>query len=239
MKILVLQHMTGEDAGLFAQIMEADGIGYDVIEVQTGAVLPSPDSYQGLLVLGGAQQVWETNKYVWLGGEIEFIRQWVRAQHKPYFGICLGHQLLAVALGGEVGVSDKPELGYPQVELTESASEHPLLMDFPKQCRWLQWHEAEVKTVPDGLRVMASSADCAVQILAADNHVLSLQFHAEAVPRQIERWTANADNAKSMRDLNGDDAVEKLLSESESYLANAELQADRLFQAWLTASRIC
>ena len=72
--------------------------------------LPALDTFDALWVLGGVMQVWETDKYPWFVDELDLIRRAVEAG-KPYFGICFGHQLLAAALGGEVGPAEVAEFG--------------------------------------------------------------------------------------------------------------------------------
>jgi len=46
--------------------------------------------------------VWEENRYPWLVQEKLFIKNWVLKLEKPFFGICLGHQLLGEVLGAPV-----------------------------------------------------------------------------------------------------------------------------------------
>jgi GMP synthase-like glutamine amidotransferase len=52
----------------------------------------------------------------------------------------------------------------------------------------MQWHHAEVKSIPAGADVLASSPDAAVQAIAIDEHALGLQFHAEFSPQTVALW---------------------------------------------------
>ena len=66
--------------------------------------------------------VWEEDKYPWLKLEKKYINHAVNVKGLPFLGLCLGHQLLAEALGGEVGKSDFPEVGVMDIQLTEKGA---------------------------------------------------------------------------------------------------------------------
>ena len=69
-----------------------------------------------LWVMGGPMDVWDVVEHPWLVPEKAAIRKWVRDLERPYLGLCLGHQLLADALGGTCGPQRPPEIGVLDVE---------------------------------------------------------------------------------------------------------------------------
>lgn len=146
--------------------MARDGIAWDAVELDEGEGIPAFDDYAALIVMGGPMDVWQTDRFPWLETEIKAIREWVIDYQRPYFGFCLGHQLLAKALGGDVGVARRPEIGVMPVEITEAGTASSLLENVPAEFQCLQWHSAEVTRLPEGAEVLCSSPACHVNAIS-------------------------------------------------------------------------
>lgn len=69
------------------------------------------DKYSIVIILGGYQSVVDIEKYTYLLNVIELIKKCLHLK-KPIFGICLGFQLIAYALGCEIKSSGKLNVGY-------------------------------------------------------------------------------------------------------------------------------
>ncbi len=233
MKILVVKHMDIETGGLLADILRAEKIEVSWWAVHNGDPLPNCAAFDLLLVMGGPQQVWETADHPWLHTELELIRHWVTELRKPYFGVCLGHQLLCAALGGDVAIAQSHEIGFPVIEILPDAASHPLLAELPTANRWLQWHEAEVIRAPQMLDVMARSQACAVQILCAGTRVISTQFHLEGTADIVEQWTSDPQTVDDMEQRFGKDSVAALRAAALLHLPEAQLGSEVLFRRWL------
>jgi len=187
MRFLVFQHIGCEHPGIFRNLMEEDGVTWDTVEFDRGDSIPSFKGYDALLVMGGPMDVWEEREYPWLESEIEAISRWVLAGN-PYLGFCLGHQLLAAALGGEVGPAIEPEIGILPVNLTEAGINHWLFENCPSTLMSLQWHSAEVTRLPEHAEVLADSSACKVNAMGWGEYAASVQFHVELTDQTVMEW---------------------------------------------------
>ncbi|WP_448380079.1 type 1 glutamine amidotransferase [Gloeomargarita sp.] len=189
MKFLVVKHVVVEGLGVFAPWCAQAGIGLDWVEWERGDTLPDAQGYQAVWVMGGPMNVTDEAEYPWLALEKQWIRQVVETYQIPYMGVCLGAQLLAVALGGTVGAMTKPEVGLGPVYLTQLAKQHPLFQGVPERFLALHWHGQEVKTLPPQGVLLASSDHCRVQAYAVGEHAFGIQFHAEVEAQTVADWS--------------------------------------------------
>ena len=188
--ILVFHHMPDEHLGYLFDRLRDDGIDYRVFRVQEGEPIPDLGAYSALWVLGGAMQVWEEEKHPWLVAEKEAVRRAVLALDMPYFGVCFGHQLLADALGGVVGLAETAEVGVVRVDLNDNGERHALLETLPPSMNLLQWHSAEVKDVPAELTVLAQSDACPIHAIAYGDRALGMQSHIEVSMASVDEWVS-------------------------------------------------
>lgn len=231
-RVIVLQHIACEHPGIFRQFMHNDKIEWDAIELDEGESIPDLATYDAMISMGGPMDVWQESEFPWLVREKEAIHEAVQIRKLPFLGVCLGHQLLAEALGGSVGKAEVPEVGMLDVELVDGAENHPLLHNLPEKFVTLQWHGAEVQSLPQEAKVLMSSPLCAVQSFAVGDTALGLQFHVETGPQTIDEWNAVPEYEAALKQTFGDNGAVDLKSEAIKHEADLSSIATVIYRNW-------
>lgn len=228
MNILVFQHLAVEHPGIFRDFWREAGHRVHVVALDEGAAIPDLAGFDLMAVMGGPMDVWELAQHPWLRAEMAAIRAWVRDLGRPYFGICLGHQLLAEALGGKVGRMAVPEVGVTATGLTEAGRADVLLAGFGAEVQAFQWHGAEVQHLPEGGVVLAGNAACPVQALRVGPRAWGIQFHVEMTAATVAEWSAVPEYAASMAKALGVERARGLEAELAGHLPAFNAMARRL-----------
>ena len=159
----------GRDEAVVVDVVGLDGNG--------AAALPSREGFAGAIVTGSAAMV--TERHGWSERSADWLREAAHAG-MPLLGICYGHQLLAHALGGEVGNNPAGrEMGTVCLELTAPAESDPLFSALPSRFPAQATHLQSVLRLPDGATVLASSAQDATHAFRWGEQAWGLQFHPE------------------------------------------------------------
>ncbi|HEY8063583.1 MAG TPA: glutamine amidotransferase [Methylosinus sp.] len=184
---LAIRHVAFEDLGSFAEPLVEAGFSIRYVEAGMQAIPAEAAAADLLIVLGGPIGVYQTDDYPFLADETALIRARI-GRDAPTFGVCLGAQLMAAALGARVypGGAGK-EIGFAPITLTDAGRAGALAALVEPEADVLHWH-GDSFDLPDGAVLLASSALYAHQAFAVGRRGLALQFHPEAEKDSLERW---------------------------------------------------
>ncbi|MGV8941112.1 MAG: glutamine amidotransferase [Lysobacter sp.] len=161
-------------------IRVASGLPRDaavVINVEAGDALPSREGFAGVIVSGSGAMV--TDKLDWSEATAAWLAEAATAGF-PIFGICYGHQLLAHALGGEVGNNPAGrEMGTCDVELLPAAAQDPVFAPLASPFSAQLTHLQSVLRLPEGAMLLARSALDPCQAFRWGDNAWGVQFHPE------------------------------------------------------------
>ena len=148
-----------------------------VVNVEDGEPLPSREGFAGAIVTGSGAMV--TDRADWSERSAQWLREAAHAG-MPLLGICYGHQLLAHALGGDVGYHpDGREMGTVEIDLHPPAADDPLFAGLPQRFPAQATHLQSVLRPPAGATVLARSLHDACHAFRWGERAWGLQFHPE------------------------------------------------------------
>ena len=224
--------MASQNPGIFRDFAESQNISFHEVDLHAGEKIPELRDYDALWVMGGSMNVWEEDKYPWLIEEKEAIRQAVKDLEMPFLGICLGHQLLAEALGGKAEKADNHEVGLFEITPTIEGQNHPLLNGFDSSEKWVNVHLVEVTEAPQGSRILASSNQCMNHIMQVSENAYSCQFHPEVCSHTFEGWMCIPGIPEVLEDLLGAKGLSDFEVEVEKNLKANRKASHILFKNW-------
>ena len=217
-RVLVVQHETDDPIHLMGEWMP-DVELVPCLAFKGDQVPADLEGYDALVVMGGAMGANDDATSPWLTPVKELIRL-AAATSVPTLGICLGHQMVAVALGGEVQRNPQGrQFGLLDVGWEDAAGDDPLFGAVTAPARAVQWNDDIVTRLPEGARLMARAATGEIQAARHAPTVWGIQWHPEVDEPLVRRWVDDGE-----RDS---DVAERALTAIDQ--ASAELE-----QTWRT-----
>ena len=193
----IIQHVAFETMGWMLEWLVVNNYQITYTRVYDSAHpfkdAPNPDTLDLLIVLGGVMDTNQEDEYPWLVEEKRFLKSCLG--RTTIFGICLGSQLLAESLGGEVTTLPKPEIGWKLISTVELRSDSDEIHNLPKEIRsalvsdlkFPEWH-MRTFSIPSNCVRFASSEQCPNQGFVgrvssqegnSSRYVAGIQFHPE------------------------------------------------------------
>ena len=187
-RVLLIDHPVGQRDDRASRWLDERGFQVEWCCPGKGDVLPvETEAYDATIVYGGMEDLSVDRDRDYLQAEMAWIASWVSTE-RPFLGICLGSQLLAESLGGEVGPHSEGlhQIGFFPIAPTASANG---FLDGPLHV--YQWHK-EGFEVPQGAELLATGPDFPNQAFRYGERAYGLQFHPEVCPAVISRWIGEA-----------------------------------------------
>ena len=190
-RVLVVEHEELCPPELVGQWLAAEGVELEICRPYRGDRLPRRlGDHSGLIVLGGVMGAYDDADHPWLTHTKALIVQAV-ADDTPVWGICLGHQLITVALGGQVRVNPAGRArGLTPVGWTAASRHDPLCAGVPRDTLAVQWNKDIAAVLPEQAVVLASTADGAPQVVRFAPRAWGVQFHPEVGAEVFGRWVS-------------------------------------------------
>ena len=239
MKILVINHQADCSAERFQPWLEAAGFQIDNrlgpagqlpnhIHYSTNS--PASDHFCAVIITGGDANVGDPPHSVWWFPQVEQLIRESLTQDIPVLGICLGAQLVAHALGGQIDSCNnqlktcaKPyEFGLTDIYLNRAGLGDPLFASLSRDLIMHENHQAHIAKLPDGAELLASSELCPVEAFRCGCYIYGTQFHPEVSADTINDWKPETINRLTEAGINWQAIVERSHRD-----ANANLTASQ------------
>lgn len=182
-RVLCVLHQETSSCGRLGMMLQAMGYDLDIRRPPLGDPLPDTLAYHaGAVIFGGPMSANDTHEHV--KREIDWISVPLR-EEKPFFGICLGAQMMVRNLGGTVSPNEREfaEIGYYPLEATPAGRE---LLEWPSMI--YQWHR-EGFSLPSGAELLATGREYPNQAIRYGARAYGVQFHTELTFAMVHRWT--------------------------------------------------
>lgn len=151
--------------------------GLQLVNVHEGERPPNPRGFGGVVITGSAHMV--SHRHDWSEQTARWLADVVH-QGMPVLGVCFGHQLLAHALGGEVGPNPNGrQIGTKRIRILSSAANDPLMGQLPTTVSAQTTHVESVRTLPPGAVRLASSPRDRNHAFRYGDRAWGVQFHPE------------------------------------------------------------
>ena len=157
-----------------------------LVDAQRGDCLPSVRECGGVVVTGSHSMV--SDELDWSDRLVEWIAELVDSR-VPFLGICYGHQLLAKAAGGTVGLHPLgKEIGTVEIGLLPESSIDRLFRGLPPRFFVHVTHSETVLSLPTNATRLAANSFDSYHAIRIDDCAWGVQFHPEYDTRIMKSY---------------------------------------------------
>ena len=227
--VLVIQNEIDDPVALVGEWISEVGVDVEVIHAYRGEPVPAslPAKFSGSIAMGGYMGANDDIEFPWLIDARSLMKD-VVANDIPFFGICLGGQLLAAAVDGKVGPTPVPEIGVASFRVTADAATDSVFGHLAgKVVIAAEWHKDYISDLPDDAVVLAGNDVCPVQAFRMGENVYGVQFHPEVDSEIFSSWAATDDELAKL-----DHTIEQACQQVAAAEAELIKTWKPAFQAW-------
>jgi len=226
--VRIFRHIDCEGPGYLAERLQYRDVPFELVRIDAAEPVPEGlDAVSGLVFMGGPMSV--NDDLPWIGQELALIRR-AAAAGMPVLGHCLGGQLLAKALGGEVGPNPVKEIGWHAVRRAERAGSSRFAAAIPDSFEPFHWH-GETFSLPQDAVLLLENDACAHQAFAVDR-MLGFQCHVEMTGELVREWVSRYADELSDPSSTVQSAA-AILADLERRTAAMQRVADGIYDAWI------
>jgi GMP synthase-like glutamine amidotransferase len=227
--VAVFRFSDTEGPGHFATFLDASRLPWKLVKLDEGDSVPaSSEPFAGLAFMGGPMSA--NDELAWTQPVLSLMRDAVD-RGVPVIGHCLGGQMLARALGGEVKKNPVKEIGWNRVQVEDSPRAREWFGDL-REFDTFQWHGDTFSIPPEAERILTGPHCPNQAYVFADKH-LGLQCHVEMTPDLIGSWLGSG--ARELQANLHSPAVQppdRIRSEMSERLPKLNRAAERLYETW-------
>jgi GMP synthase-like glutamine amidotransferase len=228
--VAIFRHSETEGPGYFATYLERAGLPWTLVKLDQGEPVPhDAAAFAGLAFMGGPMSV--NDDLPWIPKVLHLIQDAV-AKDVPVLGHCLGGQLMAKALGGQVRRAPVKEIGWGEVEVSNPAEGVEWFGRDRSSLLVFQWH-GETFSLPPGAVHLLTNRWCANQAFVVGRH-LALQCHIEMSEELIRSWCASGAREIERSQSPAVQPVDAILVALGSKLSALHAVADTVYARWVS-----
>ena len=189
MHIAVVEHHDIKSDAVVGAALRDAGATLDTIWGAKGDAMPTPESHDALVVLGGAMNAADDETCPYFPDLVEQIRAFTEAD-RPVLGICLGAQLIARAYGAELHIGGPFEFGFQEILPSPEAMGDPVMSALDRPLPLFQWHFDHFG-LPGGAVRLATNNAYPNQSYRIGRATYATQFHFEVDKTTVDHWIAS------------------------------------------------
>lgn len=196
--VLIIEHAENRADG-FSYFLDRHSVSYEILRAYKQP-FPKPGVHSAIISAGGPMGVYDIDKYEFLKTECSYLLDIIE-KDVPVLGVCLGHQILSHALGGEIVRANQPEYGWHEVDLTQEGIGNPLFQGVPSRFVVFQYHNDEVVKIPPKTTILAENTSSDFQAFQLKNRACwGIQFHAEVSAIQAKAILSQPERKRKLQE---------------------------------------